>query len=310
MERALDFSRNKTQELSLADLAKTYIENYPNGEPVGGIYHYVLINEMLEKLEAAGLKPEVAQITAADNRDRMRPGVTIFKEMEAKYGEGSFESHALRRVYAIINSFESHALRRVYAIINVKDFADKDTDYNCAISYHQKGISVGFGPQVRVCSNMMIMGAQYFVSTSCMGGILERNENMKHVGEQADELIAGFSTSVVEWRQKLDDLRYITLEANQCRVIFGRLMEERILYDTQNKDLHTSTIYPLNDTFIKLAYERYLAMISRTSHKAVTAWDFYNILNEDLKPSKVDMPLLQPQMVRLNDFLMNELEAL
>ena len=93
-------------------------------------------------------------------------------------------------------------------------------------------------------------------------------------------------------------------------MIFGRLMEERIKYDTQNKDLHTRTIYPLNDTFIKLAYERYLAMISRTSHKAVTAWDFYNILNEDLKPSKVDMPLLQPQMVRLNDFLMNELEAL
>jgi len=298
MERALDFSRNKTQELSLADLAKTYIENYPNGEPVGGIYHYVLINEMLEKLEAAGLKPEVAQITAADNRDRMRPGVTIFKEMEAKYGEGSFESHALRRVYAIIN---------------VKDFADKDTDYNCAISYHQKGISVGFGPQVRVCSNMMIMGARYFLSTTSLGGIMGRQENMKNVNElltKADELIAGFSTSVVEWRQKLDDLRYVTLEANQCRVIFGRLMEERILYDTQNKDLHTSTIYPLNDTFIKLAYERYLAYLRTSEHKQITAWEFYNLLNEDLKPSRVDMPLLQPQMVRLNDFLFNELEKL
>ena len=298
MERQLDFSRNKTQELSLADLAKTYIENYPNGEPVGGIYHYVLINEMLEKLEAAGLKPEVAQITAADNRDRMRPGVTIFKEMEAKYGEGSFESHALRRVYAIIN---------------VKDFADKDTDYNCAISYHQKGISVGFGPQVRVCSNMMIMGARYFLSTTSLGGIMGRQENMKNVNElltKADELIAGFSTSVVEWRQKLDDLRYVTLEANQCRVIFGRLMEERILYDTQNKDLHTSTIYPLNDTFIKLAYERYLAYLRTSEHKQITAWEFYNLLNEDLKPSRVDMPLLQPQMVRLNDFLFNELEKL
>ncbi len=290
----MDFSRNKTQELSLADLAKTYIENYPNGEPVGGIYHYVLINEMLEKLEAAGLKPEVAQITAADNRDRMRPGVTIFKEMEAKYGEGSFESHALRRVYAIIN---------------VKDFADKDTDYNCAISYHQKGISVGFGPQVRVCSNMMIMGARYFLSTTSLGGIMGKRENMKNVNElltKADELIAGFSTSVVEWRQKLDDLRYVTLEVNQCRVIFGRLMEERILYDTQNKDLHTSTIYPLNDTFIKLAYERYLAYLRTSEHKQITAWEFYNLLNEDLKPSRVDMPLLQPQMVRLNDFLFNE----
>jgi hypothetical protein len=294
MERQLDFSRNKTQELSLADLAKTYIENYPNGEPVGGIYHYVLIQTILEKLEAAGLKPEVAQITAADNRDRMRPGVTIFKEMEAKYGEGSFESHALRRVYAIIT---------------VKDFADKDTDYNCAISYHQKGISVGFGPQVRVCSNMMIMGARYFLSTTSLGGIMGRQENMKNVNElltKADEMIAGFSTSVVEWREKLDDLRYITLEANQCRVIFGRLMEERILYDTQNKDLHTSTIYPLNDTFIKLAYERYLAYLSTSEHKQITAWEFYNLLNEDLKPSRVDMPLLQPQMVRLNDFLFNE----
>jgi len=294
MERQLDFSRNKTQELSLADLAKTYIENYPNGEPVGGIYHYVLIQTILEKLEAAGLKSEVAQITAADNRDRMRPGVTIFKEMEAKYGEGSFESHALRRVYAIIT---------------VKDFADKDTDYNCAISYHQKGISVGFGPQVRVCSNMMIMGARYFLSTTSLGGIMGRQENMKNVNElltKADEMIAGFSTSVVEWREKLDDLRYITLEANQCRVIFGRLMEERILYDTQNKDLHTSTIYPLNDTFIKLAYERYLAYLRTSEHKQITAWEFYNLLNEDLKPSRVDMPLLQPQMVRLNDFLFNE----
>ena len=298
MERPLDFSVNKTQELSLENLAKTYSENYPNGEPVGGIYHYVLIQAILEKLEKAGLKPEVMQITAADNRDRMRPGVTIFKDMEAQYGVGSFESHALRRVYAIIN---------------VKDFADKDTDYNCAISYHQKGISVGFGPQVRVCSNMMIMGARYFVSTTSLGGIMGKQENMKNVNElldKADALIGGFSTSVVEWREKLEMLQHVSLDVNQCRVIFGRLMEERIKYDTQNKDLHKTTIYPLNDTCIKLAYERYLAMITKTSHKAVTAWVFYNILNEDLKPSKVDMPLLQPQMVRLNDFLMKELEAL
>ena len=143
-KRQLDFSKNKTQELTLEDLEKTYIEDYPNGQPVGGIYHYALIQAILEKLKAAGLKPEVQQITAADNGDRQRPGVTIYKEAEAQYGVGSFESHALRRVYAIIN---------------VKDFADKDTDYNCAISYHQKAISVGFGPQVRVCSNMMIMGA-------------------------------------------------------------------------------------------------------------------------------------------------------
>ena len=298
MERALDFSRNKSQELSLEDLARTYCENYPNGEPVGGIYHHILIAAMLGRIERVGLKPELQTITAADNRDRMRPGVTIFKEMEEKYGEGSFESHALRRVYAIIK---------------VKDFEDKDTDYNCAISYHQKGISVGFGPQVRVCSNMMIMGARYYISTTSLGSIIGKQENMKNVAEllgKCDEVLAGFSEHVVTWREQLAQLKTMRLEQNQCRVIFSRLMEERILFDTANKALHKTTIYPLNDTCIKRAYERYLAYVAPHSNKAVTAWDLYNILNEDLKPGRVDMPVLQPQMVRLNDFLFNELEKL
>ena len=298
MEKALDFSKNRTQELSLEDLARTYCENYPNGEPVGGIYHHILIAAMLGRIEKVGLKPELQNITAADNRDRMRPGVTIFKEMEAKYGEGSFESHALRRVYAMIK---------------VKDFEEKDTDYNCAISYHQKGISVGFGPQVRVCSNMMIMGARYYISTTSLGSIIGKQENMKNVAEllgKCDEVLEGFSEHVVTWREQLAQLKTVRLEVNQCRVIFSRLMEERILFDTANKTLHKTVIYPLNDTCIKRAYERYLAFVAPHSNKAVTAWDLYNILNEDLKPSRVDMPVLQPQMVRLNDFLFKELEKL
>jgi len=298
MEKALDFSKNRTQELSLEDLARTYCENYPNGEPVGGIYHHILIAALLGRIERVGLKPELQTITAADNRDRMRPGVTIFKEMEAKYGEGSFESHALRRVYAMIK---------------VKDFEDKDTDYNCAISYHQKGISVGFGPQVRVCSNMMIMGARYYISTTSLGSIIGKQENMKNVAEllgKCDEVLEGFSEHVVMWREQLAQLKTVRLEVNQCRVIFSRLMEERILFDTANKALHKTMIYPLNDTCIKRAYERYLAFVAPHSNKAVTAWDLYNILNEDLKPSRVDMPVLQPQMVRLNDFLFKELEKL
>ena len=194
MERALDFRKNRTQELSLADLGRTYCENYPNGEPVGGIYHHILIAAMLGRIERVGLKPELQTITAADNRDRMRPGVTIFKEREAQYGEGSFESHALRRVYAIIK---------------VKDFEDKDTDYNCAISYHQKGISVGFGPQVRVCQNMMIMGARYFISTTSLGSIIGKQENMKNLTElvtKCDEVLEGFSEHVVTWREQLKQL--------------------------------------------------------------------------------------------------------
>ena len=85
MVEKLDFTHNKTQELSLDNLSKTYCENYPNGEPVCGIFHYILIQAMLGRIERVGLKPELQTITAADNRDRLRPGVTIFKEREEKY---------------------------------------------------------------------------------------------------------------------------------------------------------------------------------------------------------------------------------
>ena len=39
--------------------------------------------------------------------------------------------------------------------------------------------------------------------------------------------------------------------------------------------------------------------------KSFSVWDLYNILNQDLKPTKVGIPVLYPQLVRLDAELVN-----
>ena len=68
-ERTLNFAEAPVQVLTLEELEKSYHENLPTGDPVGGIYHFALIQKVLELFEQRGLKPVVQEVFAAANRD-------------------------------------------------------------------------------------------------------------------------------------------------------------------------------------------------------------------------------------------------
>ena len=57
-QRQLNFAEKSVQVLTLEELEKSYHENLTTGEPVGGIYHFALIQEVLEMFEKRGLKPD------------------------------------------------------------------------------------------------------------------------------------------------------------------------------------------------------------------------------------------------------------
>ena len=86
-QRTLNFAEAPVQVLTLDELEKSYHENLPTGDPVGGIYHFALIQKVLETFEQRGLQPVVQEIFAAANRDSKRPGVTILPQLEEQYGE-------------------------------------------------------------------------------------------------------------------------------------------------------------------------------------------------------------------------------
>ena len=50
-QRQLNFAEKPVQVLTLEELERSYHENLPTGDPVGGIYHFALIQKALEIFE-------------------------------------------------------------------------------------------------------------------------------------------------------------------------------------------------------------------------------------------------------------------
>ena len=235
-QRQLNFAEAPVQVLTLEELEKSYHENLPTGDPVGGIYHFALISEVLEVFEQRGLKPVIQEIFAAANRDSRRPGVTLLPQLEEKYGERAIEAHLLRRVYA-----------------NIEIRSDETDDIvTClAVAYHQKGIQLGIGPMVKVCHNQTILGAQDVVSNySCFGMKKSEKLGVSDIIARAQQWADDYEPYQKIRRERMGLLKSAQMDREGMLRLIGILVEKRILHDTANEVLRQSSPYPLNSSQI------------------------------------------------------------
>ena len=293
-QRQLNFAEAPVQVLTLEELEKSYHENLPTGDPVGGIYHFALISEVLEVFEQRGLKPVVQEIFAAANRDSRRPGVTLLPQLEEKYGERAIEAHLLRRVYA-----------------NIEIRSDETDDIvTClAVAYHQKGIQLGIGPMVKVCHNQTILGAQDVVSNYACWGMQKSDGRCKKSEKLGVEDII---TRAQQWandyepyqkirRERMGMLKSAQMDREGMLQLIGILVEKRILHDTANDVLRQSSPYPLNSSQINETSEQLIALMRHD--EPISYWDAYQQLNTVLKPQRMDIPQVLPQSLALFECL-------
>lgn len=283
-ERKLNFAEQAVQMLTLGELERSYHENLPTGDPVGGIYHFALIQQVLAIFEKRGLTPVVQEIFAAANRDSKRPGVTLLPQLEEQYGERSIEAHLLRRVYA-----------------NIEIRSDEtDELVTClAVAYHQKGIQLGIGPMVRVCHNQTILGAQDVVSNyTCYGGQSRKDKlSLESVIGRAELWADEYEPYQKIRRERMSALKSAEFTRTDMLQLIGILVEKRILHDTQNEELHLSTPYPLNSSQINETSEQMITLMSHQQPQSY--WDAYQQLNTVLKPGRMDIPQVLPQSLAL-----------
>ena len=283
-QRQLNFAEKPVQVLTLGELERSYHENLPTGDPVGGIYHFVLIQQVLAIFEKRGLTPVVQEIFAAANRDSKRPGVTLLPQLEEQYGERSVEAHLLRRVYA-----------------NIEIRSDEtDELVTClAVAYHQKGIQLGIGPMVRVCHNQTILGAQDVVSNyTCYGGQSRKDKlSLESVIGRAELWADEYEPYQKIRRERMSALKSAEFTRTDMLQLIGILVEKRILHDTQNEELHLSTPYPLNSSQINETSEQMITLMSHQQPQSY--WDAYQQLNTVLKPGRMDIPQVLPQSLAL-----------
>ena len=283
-QRQLNFAEKSVQVLTLEELEKSYHENLTTGEPVGGIYHFALIQQVLEIFEKRGLKPVVQEIFAAANRDSKRPGVTLLPQLEEKFGERAIEAHLLRRVYA-----------------NIEIRSDETDDIvTClAVAYHQKGIQLGIGPMVKVCHNQTILGAQDVVSNyTCYSGQSRKDKySLEMVMNRAQRWADDYEPFQKVRRERMAALKSAQMDRNGMLQLIGVLVEKRILHDTNNDVLRISQPYPLNSSQINETSEQLIALMRHD--EPISYWDAYQQLNTVLKPSRMDIPQVLPQSLAL-----------
>ena len=293
MNKQLNFAEKPVQVLTLDELEKSYHENLPTGDPVGGIYHFALIQKVLELFEQRGLKPVVQEIFAAANRDSKRPGVTILPQLEEQYGE---------------RSIEAHLLRRVYANIEIRSDETNDVVTCLAVAYHQKGIQLGVGPMVKVCHNQTILGAQDVVSNyTCYSGQNRKDKySLEMVLNRAEQWADEYEPYQKIRAERVSDMKSAQMDRDRMLRLIGVLVEKRILHDSQNDVLRVSAPYPLNSSQINETSEQLIALMRHD--EPVSYWDAYQQLNTVLKPSRMDIPQVLPQSLALFETMYDEIK--
>ncbi|MCI6197504.1 MAG: hypothetical protein MR670_09835 [Prevotella sp.] len=301
-----DFSKEKVQTITLAELEATYKENDVYGRPLGGIYHSDLINGISNMARNAGLEVEMGDMFAVNNLDGKRPGVALLPEVEEKEGERSIRAHLLRRVFATIRMVP-HQLPPVGGFCPA-----------IAISYSQHGIQIGIGPNIHICRNQTILCAKQMISNF---GYCRLEMDKKDLAGPdwwrptvegwIDEVASGVMQQ--QWADIIQSLDEQLVYESDMQQIFGGLMQLRIQADTSEKSLRTGEIPPLTQSQINHCMERVLIKhFGKGGAGMCTKWDILNAMTDTLKPLNdsdgirvpiCDTSRLLPQLAKCAEYL-------
>ena len=285
-DKFFDFEKAKTQAITLEQLSRTHREDDVYGNPLRGIYHFDLFNKVIDECTEFGYNVEVYDMFAAQNRDRQSPGVVRLPQVEAVKGQ-----HAV----------EAHILRRVYANIRITDFDNDETTTNVAVAFHQKGIQIGFGPNVMICHNQCMLSPELYMSSYSEKG--KKGSGME-VAAMLDTLKSWLvdARHIIETdRERITKMKETRITAEQMFLLIGLMTATRVKADTSRKSIRENITYPLNQSQITLFTEDMLEAYH--DKEFVTAWDMYNSATNLYKANRMDIPALLPQNRAMVNFM-------
>lgn len=285
-DKFFDFEKAKTQAITLEQVSRTHREDDVYGNPLRGIYHFDLFNKVIDECTELGYNVEVYDMFAAQNRDRQSPGVVRLPQVEAVKGQ-----HAV----------EAHILRRVYANIRITDFDNDETTTNVAVAFHQKGIQIGFGPNVMICHNQCMLSPELYMSSYSEKG--KKGSGME-VAAMLDTLKSWLvdARHIIETdRERIAKMKETRITAEQMFLLIGLMTATRVKADTSRKSIRENITYPLNQSQITLFTEDMLEAYH--DKEFVTAWDMYNSATNLYKANRMDIPALLPQNRAMVNFM-------
>lgn len=285
-DKFFDFEKAKTQAITLEQLSRTHREDDVYGNPLRGIYHFDLFNKVIDECTELGYNVEVYDMFAAQNRDRQSPGVVRLPQVEAVKGQ-----HAV----------EAHILRRVYANIRITDFDNDETTTNVAIAFHQKGIQIGFGPNVMICHNQCMLSPELYMSSYSEKGKKGSGMDVAAMLDTLKSWLVDARHIIETDRERIAKMKETRITAEQMFLLIGLMTATRVKADTSRKSIRENITYPLNQSQITLFTEDMLEAYH--DKEFVTAWDMYNSATNLYKANRMDIPALLPQNRAMVNFM-------
>lgn len=280
--KTFNFQENKTQILDFQTLKATHKEDDVFGNPLKGMYHYQVIDEVLNICKESGLRYELEEIFAAQNKSGQHPGVSVLPQIEEIKGE---------------KAVEAHILRRVFTTIKIHDGATNEMTTTIAIAYHQDGVQIGFGPNVVICHNQCILSKERTASNYGKDGV-SNEEMFASVRNWLDNFFEYRETDL----RIIQKMKQISCTQNDAFQLIGLLTCLRVAKDSTNKNLSSNIKqYPLTQAQISQFTEEYLNR--QLNGQITTLWDLYNIATELYKPDRAEIPNLLPQNVAMMELL-------
>ena len=285
-DKFFDFEKAKTQAITLEQLSRTHREDDVYGNPLRGIYHFDLFNKVIDECNELGYNVEVYDMFAAQNRDRQSPGVVRLPQVEAVKGQ-----HAV----------EAHILRRVYANIRITDFDNDETTTNVAVAFHQKGIQIGFGPNVMICHNQCMLSPELYMSSYSEKGKKGSGMDVAAMLDTLKSWLVDARHIIETDRERIAKMKETSITAEQMFLLIGLMTATRVKADTSRKSIRENITYPLNQSQITLFTEDMLEAYHDKEY--VTAWDMYNSATNLYKANRMDIPALLPQNRAMVNFM-------
>ena len=285
-DKFFDFEKAKTQAITLEQLSRTHREDDVYGNPLRGIYHFDLFNKVIDECTELGYNVEVYDMFVAQNRDRQSPGVVRLPQVEAVKGQ-----HAV----------EAHILRRVYANIRITDFDNDETTTNVAVAFHQKGIQIGFGPNVMICHNQCMLSPELYMSSYSEKGKKGSGMDVAAMLDTLKSWLVDARHIIETDRERIAKMKETRITAEQMFLLIGLMTATRVKADTSRKSIRENITYPLNQSQITLFTEDMLEAYH--DKEFVTAWDMYNSATNLYKANRMDIPALLPQNRAMVNFM-------
>ena len=294
--RILDFSDGNIETLSLQELKETYPERNTDQTPqFNGIFHYELIDRIGSIIEANGLSYAIEYIFAVNNKNKGANGVSVNPNIETEYGKGAIQAHALRRVFTTIR---------------INDLEDEESNTGLAIAYHQDGIQLGIGPNVKICHNQCILNKDRSVAT--YGGA-DKVKDIDKLLQIVDDWMKNFTEHRTDDQKVIAAMKQIQTNYSQIMELIGRLNTIRVVKDSKEKSLkaHEANLgktYPLNGAQINQFTEKYLMKCVELKTTDMSLWTIFNIATESYKPGLTDFPNIVSQNIAWSEFLIKSFE--